>query len=447
MTTTGIYACVERQATRDLEQHVAAACRHQGRGAGRASIQDDVTTGLEHDGPVAGGAQVFAGVGCRCACRCVCCNPLNRHAQAVDGHAVGFGDEEATAVGLGRQTRDRGFDVVGARANARACLQDQVRGADVHRVGIAAHVDDRTVCSGDQGDMAGACVDDGQGDAVVDCVCCVGVARLQADVAIVARRAGRCTHQDVVTGQQVYGLVCTAGGDVGVLDDVTTGIQADVAAAAEHACAQRDVARCIASLQQQVVCCTDCATRFGRDRARCGLQHQMACRVQIALRCVGGCGQRGAVQTDLIDVDGVERADGDGVGFGQEQATGAGASHVGCQTIDADLQVVCVRARALSVCHARGDDAQFVGYDVQGRACVGDAFCAQAHVTSTGCLDSAQRHGAVGHHTDVGVGRAEHCVGIHGDCRAHASGPHINRASDGAEITCCRIGLRTTGDC
>ena len=105
--------------------------------------------------------------------------------------------------------------------------------------------------------------------------------------------------------------------------------------------------------------------------------------------------------------------------------------------------MVCARARTLAVCRARGHDAQLVGRDVVGRAvAVGNGRCAETYVTSACGLDTSQGQRTVGHHTDVGIGRVEHRIGVHGDARSSTRRLHINRTARCAYITRPRIGLR-----
>ncbi|PIQ53468.1 MAG: hypothetical protein COW02_07330, partial [Comamonadaceae bacterium CG12_big_fil_rev_8_21_14_0_65_59_15] len=80
----------------------------------------------------------------------------------------------------------------------------------------------------------------------------------------------------------------------------------------------------------------------GRYAASGGDDDQVARAGQITLRCIGGGGQGGAVAADLVHVDGVQAANLQAIGFGQEQTASARALDVGGQFGHIDFKVVGV---------------------------------------------------------------------------------------------------------
>ena len=290
VTATRIHFGIQRQIAGDIDQHVAAAFSHQRRAGRHARAQNHTTTCSEHDGAVAGRAQVFAravnGAGRRCAV-----HTLDIKAQRIDRHRVGFGDEHATAASLCSQTHYRGFDVVVACTDAHACLQDQVGRRDVH-VGIVCCVRNRATI-GKQSNIAQTRRDGAQRDIAVHALSVSGLQAYIAVGAVIGRDNGASTHGDVATRLHVDGVACTAGGDIGVLQQVAPSMDADMTSGARYIGTQCDVARCIASLEQQVARCSN-GSAIGRrqclDSAGRGLQHQMTCGVQIVLCRVCGCG-------------------------------------------------------------------------------------------------------------------------------------------------------------
>ena len=240
---------------------------------------------------------------------------------------------------------------------------------------------------------------------------------------------------------------------------------------------QGEIACAAARAHQQVACGVGRASHAQRlDAAGRSNQHQMCCAGEVALHCIAGSSQRGAVSAHLVDIDNAQSADLDAVGFGQEHAASAGADYVGSQLGHVQFEVVGTGACTVASGCAGGDDAQLIGCHV-GRvsACdegIGDAAGAQAHITrgakaaqlqcgdshvadvaaagvgggSVGHADVSTRahvygtrrcadvtigikaHGAAAHQTDVTTACIQRCVQCQGACHAEQ---HVAAASSG----------------
>ena len=225
-TGTGVDQVVERNAARQcLQQQIAAGGRD-------VAADDDVARGRHQRHATAAASQVALrciGGGCNSA---GCIDAIGLHRHATDGQPIGFGDEQATAAGVGRERCDRGVQRIGTATDADASIQNQAIGIDVDRRSAGQiGIDDAAGASRNAGATA-ACVQDFQRHRITG---------LQHDVAVGGAAGDAACHGDVTTCQQIDRLAGGCGTDRSVLQDVLTSVEAGVADAVGNRCANRDV--------------------------------------------------------------------------------------------------------------------------------------------------------------------------------------------------------------
>ena len=253
------------------------------------------------------------------------------HVHRVQRQAIGFGDvdavgaDSASARRIGRKGGHRGLKVVAPQAHAHCSIQQQAVGNDVD-FGVVARADGITV---KEAAAAGDDAHTARRTGIHFFKCDVASGGLQADIACGGAGhhclCARLRHIDGVASGDVDGFAVGTGRQVGVLQQVMTGVHGDVASA-DGVGVQGDVAGSTASIQQQVAggrdaCCGGCSS-IDRDTTDGGHQNQVTVGTyggQVLL----GIGDGGCVCASSVNA--VHRqtqvGHGDSVTLGEVSAT------------------------------------------------------------------------------------------------------------------------------
>ena len=202
-------------------------------------------------------------------------------------------------------------------------------------------------------------------------------AGLQADVTTVAADGARGAYVvlrqgDVATGQVVNGLANGLAGDIGVLQDVLRGIQAEMAVAQDHIGIELDICTSADGFEQHVTV-ADLDTQGAdigialahHNRASGSLQNQVTSDQQVRLSDIGGARQGATVAAHTVDGERRCLASADGRGFAEVDTAvcnDRACAHVGTEFAHLSLKRVAVGAYALAV--GDGIQAQFVGINI-----------------------------------------------------------------------------------
>ncbi len=409
-----------------MQQQVAAGVRGIAQGEiARRDHENQVASGIEAallaiEGAVGAG---LAG------------DTLHFDRNGVDQQTGIFRQIQAAPLGAASQRRDIDFQRVERLADGAAGRHAQAVGQHIDAaVTGAILIEDGS--TGQQGRVAAARVQPFQREIAAD--------GIDHDVGVAGDQIGSVGHDDMAAGHQIERLALGAVGDVGIAEQISTGVEAGMARGIADGGAQDQVGPRSTGLQQQVARRRDGAAGQGGDASSQGGQRQRAGADDTIETGVGHRAD-GGVARHPADGDAARVADFDGVGFIQEQSAATG--HQRGQAIDRQLQVLRRGADTVARGEAGGHDAQGVAGKVGiDAAAVGQS--ARGHADGIAAAQAAHGHGARRGVTDV-AGRDGIGTVVHGDA---AAGLHVQAGATGdvrllGELaTGAEAGCRATAD-